>query len=55
MVTQVTQKIKRSRPKLTTSQKAARCEKAVNLSNAINDAREAYQDEAVDIADTYKR
>lgn len=46
MVVGITPKVKRIRPKLTSAQKASRHDKAVDLSNAINDAREAYREEA---------
>ncbi|KAG0697416.1 hypothetical protein DFH29DRAFT_1003728 [Suillus ampliporus] len=37
------------------TQKANRCEKAVGLLNAIDEAREAYQEEAAVISEKYKR
>ncbi|KAG2089873.1 uncharacterized protein F5147DRAFT_780518 [Suillus discolor] len=55
MVLNITQKIKCARPKLTVTQKANCHEKAISLSNAINEACEAYQEEAAVISEKYKQ
>ncbi|KIJ60972.1 hypothetical protein HYDPIDRAFT_31843 [Hydnomerulius pinastri MD-312] len=55
MAITVAEKVKRARPKLTTTQKAARCEKATGLTNAIDEAREEYHEKAAGIAEKYKR
>ncbi|KAG1813902.1 uncharacterized protein BJ212DRAFT_1300786 [Suillus subaureus] len=54
MVVNITPKIKHVRPKLTVTQKANHRKKAVGLSNAIDEAWEAYQEEAAVISEKYK-
>jgi hypothetical protein len=53
--TKPSKKDKRVRPKLTQAQKEARKEKIADLTNAIDDARNFYQDAACDIAEKYGR
>jgi hypothetical protein len=48
-------KAKRVRPMLTQAQREARREKFANLTNAIDEARNLYQNAAHDIAEKYKR
>ncbi|KAG1777258.1 hypothetical protein EV702DRAFT_1101918 [Suillus placidus] len=55
MVVRSTPKTKHVRAKLTTVQKAARCEKFTNLTNALTTAQGDYQEEACAIAQEHGR
>jgi hypothetical protein len=49
------EKVKRIRPKLTSSQKESRRKKFVDLTKAINVARAGYEEEATSISETFGR
>ena len=48
-------KDKRVQPKLTSAQKETRCQKFVDLADAIHDARESYQGAVKSISEKHRR